>query len=356
MRRNRGDSRKESSITATHLAGKDAAPITTKSGRSSRWFSAALVTAAAIFVAVQLAPQTLGEAARRHLQQQLQQHYAKSRVTVRRGHYQRDLGFVFDDIRIEHPFGAFDGDDDSSVVGIDRVVVVTNFDREKIADHENPFVSKRIIVDGLRVDTTVTERGEFSIEELWPLPKFGPTVPRIELRNTEVRLMGTGHANDRLPLHFDNILLLSDPESGEANGDRSWQRTIHEEFGYRIQMHAVRIGRARSIELVARQRPTHRSAAEGMERIFPRCAQRGPGARYDVRRDSLGRRHDRLFGSHRDPRWSNGSRLDAKTDHPDSRTGDLRSQWNHRRGIARKTGRCDSAFGRRRQTTFLAAR
>tara|TARA_R110002049_G_scaffold305056_1_gene500982 strand:- start:16948 stop:20181 length:3234 start_codon:yes stop_codon:yes gene_type:complete len=178
-------------------------------------FVAALIVTGLVFLVIQLAPQTIGETARRHLLKQLQQHYRDYHVTIRRGHYQTDLGLVFDDIRIADPSRSSSGQSPASaLVRIDRLVVVAEFDRDKLVQQQNPFVSKRIIVEGLQADTTVDSSGELSIAKLWPLPKFGPAAPRVELHRTELKLRGGRHPHHPLALQLDKMLLTTDPVTG----------------------------------------------------------------------------------------------------------------------------------------------
>ena len=188
------------------------------------------MTGAVVFLAVQMAPQTLGEAARRHLQKQLRQHYRNSYVAIGQGRYEHDVGFVFDDIRIIESSSTGGYDAGSTGISIDRVVVFTDFDQEKITEQQNPFVSERILIDGFRADTAISESGELSIAKLWPPPKLGPTVPRIEMRDAEIHFSGEGNQHDRIPLRFESIVLTSDPLSGEqaitARGSAPFMKSL----------------------------------------------------------------------------------------------------------------------------------
>ncbi len=61
----------------------------------SRLFAAALIVLATIFVIRSLAPQTIGESARRQLLSQLQDHYSGYSVSIRRGHFDPNIGLIF---------------------------------------------------------------------------------------------------------------------------------------------------------------------------------------------------------------------------------------------------------------------
>jgi len=62
--------------------------------------TAALFLAGSAFVLYLLAPQTIGETARRKFLNRLNEHYPDYQISIRRGYYNPDVGLIFDDIRI----------------------------------------------------------------------------------------------------------------------------------------------------------------------------------------------------------------------------------------------------------------
>ena len=197
----------------TRLTGTDAVSPSSKSGRLPRWLLAALLIAGLVILVVQLAPQTIGETARRHLQQQLQSHYPDCRVLIRRGIYQRNIGLIFEGIRLSEPDGR---DSWSEAIYIEKLVVVADFDRDKIASHQIPLVTQKIVIDGLHIKATIDDAGQHSLARFWPPPKLGPAAPRMEVRNAEIQFAG-GPSKHPLSLQLSEILLTNDPVSGDQS-------------------------------------------------------------------------------------------------------------------------------------------
>ena len=174
---------------------------------------AALLITCIIYLALQLAPQTLGETARRHLLQRLQQHYSDCQVTIRRGTYQNDVGLIFEGIRIRDR-GSYSSMPSVDEVLIEKLVLIADLDPKKLKEHESPFVPKRMVIDGLQATTGVSDEGKLTISKLWPLPQFGPGAPRIEIHDTAISIVRRERAPHPLEIHFQEILLAKDPSSG----------------------------------------------------------------------------------------------------------------------------------------------
>ena len=78
------------------MSGKEAeAKTKSPHGKTSRWMVVALLVAAAAFVFRVIAPQTVGEQVRRHLEQTFRDHYPNLEISVGRGHYDPKRGLVF---------------------------------------------------------------------------------------------------------------------------------------------------------------------------------------------------------------------------------------------------------------------
>ena len=133
------------------MSGKEAeAKTKSPHGKTSRWMVVALLVAAAAFVFRVIAPQTVGEQVRRHLEQTFRDHYPNLEISVGRGHYDPKRGLVFSDIRISVPeeTGSSMEQETASIaehlglasnhsrelVRIERVVVVAHADLQKLLD------------------------------------------------------------------------------------------------------------------------------------------------------------------------------------------------------------------------------
>ncbi|MEM8669638.1 MAG: AsmA-like C-terminal region-containing protein [Planctomycetota bacterium] len=135
-----------------------------------------------------LAPQTIGETARRHLLTQLQNHYRDYTVSIRRGHFDPKTGLVFEDLRIWDN-GARSGRL-REMVRIDRITLVSDVHPERLLDKQNPLETQKILLDGVHANVWLDEGGTISLTRLMPMPSFGPCVPRLEMRRIAVRLFG----------------------------------------------------------------------------------------------------------------------------------------------------------------------
>lgn len=172
------------------MDGNQEAETAPKSGRVSGWLFAALLVVAAGFAAWTLAPQTIGETARRQFLCQLQKHYAGHVVSIRRGHFDPDIGLIFEDVRISRPASSVIAMDAREIVRIGRLTVIGDVIPERLLDQENPIVTRRVVIDGVTANVWMDPDGTFAIAGLMPLPKLGPAAPRMELRGVKVRLWG----------------------------------------------------------------------------------------------------------------------------------------------------------------------
>jgi hypothetical protein len=163
--------------------------------------TAALMLLGASLILYTLAPQTVGETARRHLLSRLANHYPNHVVSIGRGNFDPHVGLIFEDIRISKPridslLGRADG-----MIHIERLTLVSVLQAEKLLDQQIPLQTQRVVIEGIRANTWLDDQGRLSIAELWPLPSFGPTVPRVELFDTKLRLIDP--ATNSRPIDFE---------------------------------------------------------------------------------------------------------------------------------------------------------
>ncbi len=184
-----------------HLAGTDAATKPRRSGRLSRLFVAALLLLAACVVIRSLAPQTLGETARRQFLAQLSEHYADLSVSIGRGRYEPDVGLIFEDIRIDQPASATFQFRSQQMVRIARMTVVADLHPKKLLDKKIPMVTQRVVLEGVHANAWLDDAGNVSLNKLYPFPTLGPAAPKLQLRDAKIRLIG-GKSHSR-PVDFE---------------------------------------------------------------------------------------------------------------------------------------------------------
>ncbi|WP_146601355.1 DUF3971 domain-containing protein [Novipirellula aureliae] len=192
-----------------------AAPQDAKSSFLSKWLWAALILTAIVFTARMLAPDTIGEQARRHFLKALQNHYASQGVTeieisIRRGRFEPQVGLVFDDLLItdrsatSRPL--------REMISVKRMIVFANVHPEKLFDKEIPLTTTRIALTGIDANITVSDDAIASIGRLLPLPKFGPVCPRIDVRDAKIHLYGNDTSRRPITTELTNISLLNRPQ------------------------------------------------------------------------------------------------------------------------------------------------
>ncbi len=160
-----------------------------------------------------LAPQTIGETARRHFLSRLTEHYPNYKVTVGRGHFDPNVGLVFEDIRIAEPSPDSFLSRSREMIRIERLTLVSDIHPEKLLDKQVPMTTKQIELDGVQLTTWLKEDGSLSVQDLLPMPKFGPAVPRMELRRTKLRLVDQTMRRRPIDVELDRVLIQSDAGS-----------------------------------------------------------------------------------------------------------------------------------------------
>jgi hypothetical protein len=189
------------------LTGKDAATKPRRSGRLSRLIFAALLLAAAGLAGWSLAPQTLGETARRKLLGQLQDHYAGMTVSIGRGTFEPKVGLIFDDIRISESASSKFQFRPQEMIRINRLTVVTNIHPEKLLEKELPLATERVLIDGVSANAWLDNDGQISLKKLMRLPNLGPLAPMIQFRDAKIRLIGNNQQQRPVDIEISHGVL-----------------------------------------------------------------------------------------------------------------------------------------------------
>jgi hypothetical protein len=141
-----------------------------------------------------LAPDTVGEHARRQFLQVLSQHYSDFDVTVRSGRYDPQVGLIFTDVELRQrdlPPGGL------PTAIIERMLVETHIDLGG-PKRGTPIVrANRILISGATVNAWQRGDGSWSPEALFPAPQVGPACPIVVADGIRVRLCRgnqSGHA------------------------------------------------------------------------------------------------------------------------------------------------------------------
>ena len=196
---------------ASRLNGIKDAPAARKPRRLSRLFVFALFCLGMGFVIHTLAPQTVGETARRHFLHQLQSHYRAHKITIRRGHFDPQVGFIFEDLRISDPSSDSFSFRAKEMLRIERLTVMTDVQPEKLLDQKSPLKTRRIILDGVHANVWLNDAGQPSLCDLLPMPDLGPVAPRMELRRVRVSLVDTQTNGRPVTAELDELLLVNTP-------------------------------------------------------------------------------------------------------------------------------------------------
>ncbi|WP_197231605.1 AsmA-like C-terminal region-containing protein [Novipirellula artificiosorum] len=165
-----------------------------------------------------LAPDTLGEQARRHFLAKLREHYAGLDVSIHRGRFEPDVGIVFDDIRISDPSAS--SMSLRRMIRIERMVVFANVHPEKLFDKEVPLTTRRVALSGVEANLTLSEDGTPSLAKLIPLPQFGPECPVIDVYRAKINLFS--HVANRRPVTAQiSVLAVRNQQRIDGTVDRT---------------------------------------------------------------------------------------------------------------------------------------
>jgi len=230
------------------------ADSTPKKTRRSRWLPAALLLMAILAASYLLAPQTIGEQARRTLLGVLQKHYAGITVTIGSGKFASDVGLILEDLQFTSP--ANGASPSRSILHINRLIVETDLIVDNIMKGEIPFDAKRIIAVGVEVDAWPVANSQWSIARLWPPPKMGPGCPRFEVRDGRLRLHKDGTAaRAGRALEFDALQIAVDvvPSSSIEPSYQQFKLLASSEFADQLKIEGRCSGASLSIQGSAKE-------------------------------------------------------------------------------------------------------
>ena len=184
---------------------------------------AALMIGAIVFVIRAMAPQTIGEQARRYLETELQKHYVGFDISIGKGHYEPAIGIIFDDIRVADPSvrsngmsWQITGTGSREILRIEKLTIVADTVAENLLEKRSPLITRRVVIDGVNVDTWLQDDGQLAIQKLWPLPKMGPAAPRIEVRRANLRLIDLEGNRRPLELDVSDLLVISNSKNSAS--------------------------------------------------------------------------------------------------------------------------------------------
>ena len=183
--------------------------MTRRPSLMSRLFVIALILLGIVGVVRMVGPQTIGETARRKLVTQLQDYYREYSVSVRRGYFDPSIGLIFEDLRISDPVGSTLGLGEREMVRIERLTIFTDIHAEKLLEKQNPLEARRIKLEGVRANAWLRSDGELSLAKLMPLPKFGPSVPHVDVNRVQLRLMDETSGSRPIDIELDRIMIKS---------------------------------------------------------------------------------------------------------------------------------------------------
>ncbi|WP_146520799.1 AsmA-like C-terminal region-containing protein [Stieleria varia] len=186
-----------------------------------------LVIAGCLFIIWTIAPQTVGEQARRHLEKTFREHYPNLQVSIERGRYDPKIGLIFDNISISEPASSsglvqaglemLTGPSEQ-MVHIKRLVVVADTQPQRLLERGNPLVTRRLVIEGVEAEGRLRADGTISLQSLWPLPKFGPKAcPRIEVRDVDFTLISDQSTGKPIKMNFAEIVTTENPLAGSMD-------------------------------------------------------------------------------------------------------------------------------------------
>lgn len=205
--------------------------------------SLALFVTATVFLIRFIAPETIGEQVRRHVESVLRDHYKGMQVTIGRGRVEPSVGLILEDIRIAVPKGStlnghvpnehasfassnrrgnWFAESGRELVHIKQLVVIADADPQKLLRKENPLSAKRVRIEGLNLHVWETSPQRFSVEDVLSLPKFGEGVcPRIELLDATALVYGRNEETRPIEIAIEKALVLKQSKAEVANAGAS---------------------------------------------------------------------------------------------------------------------------------------
>jgi|GEM_PF-1056769 len=172
-----------------------------RSSRTARWLFAALILLNIGGGVYFLAPQTVGNQIRRHLQARLQAHYPHLNVRIAAGRVDKNGVLILDGV-------AFDARPESEsgearpILRIARLTVLSDMQLDRMLDASLPIRPLKMVADGLVADLWQDAEGKWSPELLWPPLVVEDYCPKVHLRDARIRLHAAGVSR---PLELDHI-------------------------------------------------------------------------------------------------------------------------------------------------------
>jgi len=99
------------------------------------------------------------------------------------------------------------------MIRIERLTLVSDLHPEKLLDKQLPLTTKRIVLEGVEATAWLKVDGRLCLQDLMPLPEFGPVVPRIELRDTKIRLVDRETQGRPINVELGTVLIRHDLDS-----------------------------------------------------------------------------------------------------------------------------------------------
>jgi len=232
------------------------ADSTTKPPRRFSALTAALIFLAMLAAAYLLAPQTIGEQARRSLLSVLQKHYVGVQISIGSGRIATDVGLILEDIEFSVPNnGKYAG---RRLLHIDRLIVETSLSMNKIVDRKMPFCASRMMAVGVDAHVWPEQDGTWSLSKLWPPPEMGPGCPRFEVYEGRIRLYRSCESDDVdacRPVEFDQMRLSVNAitESPLTPASHRFTMRASSEFISQLSMEGDLSSRSLSIRGVAKE-------------------------------------------------------------------------------------------------------
>lgn len=160
-------------------------PATPRFWGAPRWLASLGVLVLLLLCARLLLPDAVGEQVRRSFLKVLQEHYRGLDVTIARGRYEPNVGVILSGIEIRD---ARLPKDARPLVQIDRLLIETELELERLGEGEAPVLARRVIADGAELNVWPEANGHWSSEKLWPLPEMGPGCPLLLVSGGRFRL------------------------------------------------------------------------------------------------------------------------------------------------------------------------
>lgn len=151
-------------------------------------------------------------------------HYPDHAISIGRGHFNPDVGLIFEDIRLADRSQRSMLGVSREIIRIERLTLVSNVHPEKLLDKQLPLTTRRILLEGVQTNVWLNEDGKLCIEDLLPLPKFGPATPRVDIKRTNIRLSDKEQRSRPVDIELAEISMRN---SIDARGEPEQEILMH---------------------------------------------------------------------------------------------------------------------------------